>query len=74
MGIIAILLGVIRDKERKLKEAGVPDAKPKKEKKAKKEDKPAEAKAEEVPDLSEDDLLEDEPQEKAGSDILDFDV
>jgi len=74
MGIIAILLGVIREQERKLKEAGVPMGKPKKEKKGKKDDKPTEATASEAPAISADDLLEDEPQEKAGSDILDFDV
>lgn len=74
MGIIAILLGAIREKERKLKESGAIVNKPKKAKKAKKEDKPAEAKVEETPAISADDLLEDEPEEKAGIDILDFDV
>ena len=78
MGLIAILLGVIREQERKLKEAGGVSEQPQKEKKAKKgkKAKVAEAapEAQEAPVVTADDLLEDEPVEKAGSDILDFDV
>lgn len=81
MGLIAVLLGLIREKEKKLAEGGaVASAKPKKEKKAKKDKKQekVEQASQEQPqqenDVSADDLLEEEPQDAAGSDILDFDV
>lgn len=70
MALIAILLGLIREKELQLADSGAPEVKKEKKKKEKKAKEEAPAPAE----LEMDDLIEDESPEAAGSDIVDFDV